>query len=51
MTDKILPGGYFFENIKNWIKDECFQTDNPEIFFEAIMEVLYDMSDDRSWLD
>ena len=51
MSERILLGGYFFENIKNWIMDECFQTDDPETFFEAILEVIYEMDDNRSWLD
>lgn len=39
------------EEIKQWLVDKCMDTDDPESFFEDLLDVVEQMDLDRSWLE
>jgi hypothetical protein len=48
MEERIMLGGFFYENIKNWIIKECLESGDPVAFFENIKEVIDDLADETN---
>ena len=50
-THRIGLGGFFLDNIKNSIINDCYSSGDPENFFWNLLDVIEELKDDQSWLD
>jgi hypothetical protein len=44
--DMIMLGGFFYENIRNWVIAECIESGDPESFFSNLYSIVYDLQDE-----
>jgi hypothetical protein len=50
MEERIMLGGFFYENIKNWIIKECLESGDPENFFYNIYDIVNEIYDSGDYL-
>ena len=49
--DEIGFGGFLLDNIANWLMKECFESGDPENFFDNILDIVDYLDNDRRWIE
>lgn len=49
MKDRIGLGGFFLDNIKEWIIKECMESGDPDNFFTNVLDMVEELDIERPW--